>query len=372
LLLNLDETSVKFFYEPARGLRIGKKAAQNLRAPIKRNTSKGQQRRALSYIAIICDDPALQCDLPQIMLVASAILPTGAYNAVKDHLAGNVHIWRRKSGWINNEVFAEILTLLGGVLKKIAPSRQPILMMDAHKVHFASPVLRCAEKHNIFTMIVPASCTHLFQVLDTDVFARFKLFFRRRLQERMVVGRNEDLSSLAIVEEINAAIVSVINGLDWSPAFRKNGFGQDGFARRSLLEALQWDEYPVLPGTIPSYEAFREIFPQRSVIPFDMLLRPTIGLSPRQRFPGQMAAPEETELGPPEVEPWIRRLRPRRAGANLGLSASHAPTESSSPAASCPPPLPPPLAPPPSGTNQPRMLVLRAKLPPEPHRPTRD
>jgi hypothetical protein len=58
LLLNLDETSVKFFYEPARGLRIGKKAAQNLRAPLKRNTTKGQQRRALSYIAIICDDPA--------------------------------------------------------------------------------------------------------------------------------------------------------------------------------------------------------------------------------------------------------------------------------------------------------------------------
>lgn len=147
------------------------------------------------------------------------------------------------------------------------------------------PVLRCAAKRNIFTTIVPASCAHFFQVQDTDIFARFKLFFRRRLQERMATGRNADLSAPVIVEESNTAIASVINGLDWSASFRKNGFGHDAFARKSLLEALQWDAYPVLPRTTPSYEAFKEIFPQRSVIPFDLLLPPTVGLPPRPGCP---------------------------------------------------------------------------------------
>ena len=342
-------------------------AATNLRAALKRNTTKGQQRKALSYVSIVCDDPAVQCKLPQILLVASAILPLATYSAAKEQLADNVHIWRRKSGWINNEVFAEIVTWLGGVLKDIAPNRQPILMMDAHKVHFAIPVLRCAAKHNIFTIIAPASCTHYFQVLDADIFARFKLFFRRRLQERMATGRNADLSTAVITEEINTTIVSVINGMDWSATFRKNGFGQDPFARTSLLEALQWDAYPLLPETIPSYDAFAHIFPQHSVIPFDLLLRPTIGLPVRLRVHPPPTVDDGAELGPAEVEPWSRRLRPRCVGSSLAPTPSSTAGAPSSSATACPVPLPPPMEPEPSHH---RVLVLRAKLPPGLQRPT--
>lgn len=368
LLLNLDETSLKFFYEPARGLRINAAAARKLKAPLKRHATRRQQRRALSYVSIICDDPALQARIPQILLVASAMLSPAMLEGLRGRLADNVFIWRRKSGWVNNDVFVEILTHVGRSLQDVAPDRQPILMMDAHKVHFSSPVLRCTAKFNMFTLIFPASCTHVFQMLDTDVFARFKLFFRRGLQERMAMSPNADLDTEVVLEEMNAAISTIVNSLDWSATFRKNGFSNEAFARKKLLDALQWDAYPLLPSVLPSYEAFQEIFPHRCDIPFDLLLRPTVGLPPVVRSP-QLAKP----AGAPDqasdaVEAWARRLRPRRKGSNLDMTPPSSPAASSSAASPCPPPLPPPLQPPPTEHTHRGRLVLTSKLPPMPGR----
>ena len=67
LRLNLDETSVRFWYEPRKGLR--RPRGQIPRAGFARKASRAQLRKAFSHVAIICDDSSLQPHLPPVLLV---------------------------------------------------------------------------------------------------------------------------------------------------------------------------------------------------------------------------------------------------------------------------------------------------------------
>lgn len=347
LLLNLDETSVRFFYPPKPGLRLRKSNLPKSGLGCKRKASKGQQRKALTYVGLVCNDVEAQKHLPQIAIVAEQLISEAELNRVRASLPDKMQVWRRKSGWVNNLVFTELMTCLGTAVRRAAPESQPVLLMDAHKVHFSNPVLRAARRANVRVLILPANCTHLLQVLDTDVFARFKAFFRHRLHARMSVGPNQDLSGGAILAELGETIRNVVQGMDWSSAFLKNGFGpHEPFARRTLMKALEWDEIPELPKEMPSYGAFQSIFPRGSVIPFDLLLQPR----PPQRQPAGVAAPPPVHPAAPEPapeEPWSRRLRPRRSTSHLDVPTAAASGSVVGEPALPPPPLPPPAEPPP-------------------------
>ena len=67
LRLNLDETSVRFWYEPRKGLR--RPRGQIPRAGFARKASRAQLRKALSHITILCDDLSLQPHVPEVLLV---------------------------------------------------------------------------------------------------------------------------------------------------------------------------------------------------------------------------------------------------------------------------------------------------------------
>ena len=67
LRLNLDETSVRFWYEPRKGLR--RDAGDKPRQGFARQASRAQLRKAFTHVAIICDDSTLQPYLPQVLLV---------------------------------------------------------------------------------------------------------------------------------------------------------------------------------------------------------------------------------------------------------------------------------------------------------------
>ena len=67
LRLNLDETSVRFWYEPRQGLRSN--SGPTRKTGCARQASRGQLRRAFTHVAIICDDASLQPYMPQVLLV---------------------------------------------------------------------------------------------------------------------------------------------------------------------------------------------------------------------------------------------------------------------------------------------------------------
>ena len=108
--MNLDETAVRCFYQPSKGLRTKRTLNQDLHeARAVQHATKGQQRRALTHVAIICDDSELQPRIPQFILGAEHVLRVRDIDCIAATLSPNVHLWRRKSGWINK---AKMLSLI--------------------------------------------------------------------------------------------------------------------------------------------------------------------------------------------------------------------------------------------------------------------
>jgi hypothetical protein len=90
LLLNLDETGVPLFN--------GDRAGTLLQAapPVLRTTQTGEleqfattheTRGQATHIAMICDDPALQPHLPQVLVGPSNLLTVGVTRDLQDHLS---------------------------------------------------------------------------------------------------------------------------------------------------------------------------------------------------------------------------------------------------------------------------------------------
>ena len=222
LLLNLDETSIRFWYEPRRGLRT--RVRDETRGPgFARQASRGQLRKAFTHVAIICDDATLQPQLPQIILVNQHTVTARSLKNWSPLPGCRAEIWRNKSAWINNEVFTSIVRHLGKVLRTYAADRQAILLMDAHTCHFSEEVLAEALAQDIWPCIIPASTTSVLQPLDTHVFARFKFFLRTRLHQLMITGENKDLTSEEVLDALMHSMKGVLQRNEWALTFAKTG-----------------------------------------------------------------------------------------------------------------------------------------------------
>ena len=95
----------------------------------------------MTHVAIVCNDTSLQPALPQILLVAEKILSKVSAEYVEPMLPSNIHLWRRKSGWVNIPAFLEIIEVLANVLDKHASGRPRILLMDALKMRLSDESL---------------------------------------------------------------------------------------------------------------------------------------------------------------------------------------------------------------------------------------
>ena len=75
LRLNLDETACRLYLKPRKGDLADKTVAAALReASLVQDVDAGQQKAALSLMALICDVPSLQPDMPQVILGNGHIL----------------------------------------------------------------------------------------------------------------------------------------------------------------------------------------------------------------------------------------------------------------------------------------------------------
>ena len=322
LRLNLDETSVRFWYEPRQGLR--RDPGQARKAGCARQASRGQLRRAFTHVAIICDDASLQPHMPQVLLVNERTVTMEQSRRWTSLPGCNAQLWRAKSAWINDEVFSKIIRELGKVLRARAGDRQAILLLDAHVCHYCRGTLAACRDYDIWPVIIPARMTSLLQPLDTHVFSRFKMFLRTRMHQLMLSGANEDLTSEQVIDALQHAIKGVLQRHSWAPAFEKNGFGFAFEIRAHLLEMLGWHTPPVVESGLPAYPQFAHCFPARHHIPFMQLLSGV--LPPAQRGPKrprENADEDVTDRG--EVRPWKVRLRPRLFGRVVVAKAKPVP-----------------------------------------------
>ncbi len=373
LRLNLDETAVRFYYKPRKGLvaSLGRPHRARRRVPLQQ-ASRAMQRKALSHMAIVCDDSALQPLLPQVLIGNEHVLRAGDLARLRALVPRNVLIWRCKSAWANQATMRAVFRLLAAALAP-HPDVQPVLLMDALSVHTSETVIREASRLGIWTCVIPAKCTWLLQPLDTDAFATYKQYLRARYVELVSEDAQGELVTEAVVACIGEVCRRVLQGHVWRNVFLKNGFGREqAGVRQSILEALQWMHVPHVAPRLPTLRELQHCFRRGADIPIAALFAVCAG-----RPPAAAHAASPGEAAPaPEVEPWARRLRPRvRRDAPAGEAGDPVPSAAaSSGAAPTAHAVIPRAGPPPeaggdswqSGGRMLRMAPLPPARPPEP------
>ena len=362
LRLNLDETAVRLYQSPAKGLMFRPLHGEKRRKRRISQASRKQQRACITHVAIVCDNPEIQARLPHVIIGNHSVLPLYVLREIEPQLRRNVFLVRRKSAWVDASYMVTIIELLGKILKPFLPKFQPILLFDALSAHLAPKVFRAAAKENIWLIVVPGKLTWLIQPADTHVFYKYKMFLRRRYMEAAAKSEDGAVHLRSVLQSINDAVLLIFQAQEWSRAFDENGFGeQQRKVRTSILDAAGLDGPVSILPAIPTLLQFQNIWPAGAEIPLDAVFAPFLR-PPHGEAPRSIRVNPDTPNSQPES--WLQRLRPRRSTSDVGAQAQAA-APSSLPSAvqgAGLPPCPAPAVPAPPPAHQ-RRLPLRAARP---------
>ena len=113
-------TSCRLFYERAPGI-LGSEpiAASAQKGFITQQVTRNQKRGALSFLTVLCDDPAVQPVVPQVIIGNEHLVPEGVRIALEAEslLMSNVTVLRRKSAWVNDEALSLVAAVWGKALR---------------------------------------------------------------------------------------------------------------------------------------------------------------------------------------------------------------------------------------------------------------
>ena len=318
LRINLDETAVKTWMAPSKGLMTSSLYQEGhcdrRVAPVTRR----QQRTCLTHVALVCDQPEIQPHLPHVIVGNEAVLPLYIQRAVEPQLFRNVFLVRRKSAWIDAGYMVVIIKLLGTVLKPFLDSYQPILLMDALPAHLAPKVFRAAARCGIWVVVVPAKLTWLIQPADTHAFLKYKMFLRKRYMEVRARSSDGQLHLREVLMAMNDAVRYVFQAHEWRRAFDEDGFGhRQMYIRQSVARAAGLQLPLSIPAELPTLCQLRSIWPHGAYVPLDdvfscLISHPReVAHSQPERHAMHHTAPHDTQPDD-EAESWLERLRPRR------------------------------------------------------------
>lgn len=316
LRLNLDETSICLFQGSGRGnVFISKKRV------LRQRVSRATRRRCLTHVAVICDQTEVQPLLPQVILGNEATFQARRMATLRAACPGNVVLLRGKSAWNNHVVCAWIIGLIGHALAPLRDRYQPILLLDASRIHFAPQVLAACRRWRIWVVGVPAQLTWLLQPLDTHGFQRYKAHLRQKYLEARIVAVGDALDIGEFMPCVYSAVRSVLQGIRWRGAFDQDGFGaQQEMVAVRVLHHMQHEGRLEVPSTRPAPAEVARCFPRRARVPAS-LWRPFDAAAP-PIVP--VAVPSVAALGPRAL---LRPLAiaPVAAAAPSSSSSSRAP-----------------------------------------------
>ena len=274
LRLNLDETSICLFQGNDKGNVLLSKKRPAEHGPMQR-VSRARRRTCLTHVAFLCDQPEIQPLLPQVLIGNEATFQVRAMARLQSARPTNVRLVRQKSSWNNQQLCAIIIRMLAHALRPYKDRFQPVLLLDACRLHFAQIVLNACNNCGIWVVLVPAKTTWLLQPLDTDVFRSFKSVLRRAYQKARVEAGTHDLSIEQFLPCVYEAIRRILQGMPWASAFTKNGFGnRQANVADNIKRELEVAGPLQASAARPSWEQLESVFPKRTTVPAASLLRP--------------------------------------------------------------------------------------------------
>ncbi len=129
--------------------------------------SRWKRRCCMTHVGLICDQTHIQPRVPQVIIGSEATLPTKSMTSLRAACPPTVILLRRRSAWSNRAPCAWIAKQLAHALAPYSARFQPVLLMDASRIHVASVVLRACHRAGVWVVLVPARLAWLMQPLDT-------------------------------------------------------------------------------------------------------------------------------------------------------------------------------------------------------------
>ena len=344
LHVNLDETHVRVRSAPLRGHGVDVKQRVRPLAPPVQAATRAETRAGFTRVALICDDPALQPVLPQVLLVSERLLSRAQHRELMQELPANIILLRTKNGWNNSQLLQRHVKVLGDLLRVHAAERPCFLCMDAARIHLAPAVLRACWRQRIRFLLIPAQMTGLLQPCDTRVFSLYKGKVAEVVQDSIAREPGRRVGLVDSIQAVCCAIREVMEGRPWSRAFDASGLrGNQDAVASSVLHALELAAIPPIPSTQPSAADLTPAFPRRCAVPCALLWLPPADGGPADAgglppLPPPDSPPEGTVAG--SDRPWWGRAR---SSSSTALAASaDAPAVGTSAAASSASAAPPP------------------------------
>ena len=264
LRINLDETSVCVFQGGARGTVFVSK--KRCRATLKQAASRKERRSFLTHVAVICDRPEIQRLLPQFIIGNAATLRASDMVKLRSDCPSNVLLVRQKSAWNNEVLCAKIIRRIGLAVE--GAGFQPVLIMDAVKLHLTKSVFAACATARMWPLVVPPQMTFLLQPLDTHAFLPFKHALREANLEVAASSVSGGVCGVArVIGCVCKAIRLVLESRSWERAFDEDGFCamQSKLSVRVLKELRNDDLFstPVVPHSKPPPHVVLQCFPRR-------------------------------------------------------------------------------------------------------------
>ena len=113
LLLNLDETSVPVVFTHAKGNMMVCRGLAAWRTLPNQRCARSTMRMFFTHVGIICNDPAIQPLLPQVIFVGAHSITQAQGTAVTSDLPSNVYVKRMPKRWNNAAQHRVIIRILG-------------------------------------------------------------------------------------------------------------------------------------------------------------------------------------------------------------------------------------------------------------------
>ena len=243
VVLMLDETMVPLSFWGRFGNVVQVSRASQGHT-ITENVGIGDQKACIALIATICNDPALQPHLKQILL------PKGKRKKDSEEFQStwpkkdmpptpdNVDIWTDTSGWVKGAHMIRYLKLQRKVIQQHRPGATIVLSFDCCPAHIDKKVLDYASRWFGPVLLIPGGLGWVFDILDTKVFHPMK----HAMSENSMLAKMETDSSTLSKQQwckiLYDNIDTFLTKADYSAEFPRHGLSTHCASLREPIKEL--------------------------------------------------------------------------------------------------------------------------------------
>lgn len=276
VVINMDETSIRFGYGKRRGT-VGLPSAWSAinQAAVSENMSTSQTHGAITYCAFICDNAEVQTRLPQVLISRTKMFSRAMENLAGVLLPGNMEIWLQEtSGWVTALVFMRLIRRLHSAIADLQDRFAFFLVTDALRAHISMEIATLIYELGLTLVFVPARLTWLLQPLDTHYFAILK----QRLVAHFATARLEnDEGALPKLQWLRIVIATIaeFSGMDFSHGIARCGLAgpqrEAAPVTKGLVTIADADFVHLQP---PTREQLPAYLGRKNVPFYDILMQP--------------------------------------------------------------------------------------------------